>query len=153
MDVGSSFGMSDLLAAFLLGQLEQRTQVMARRKAIHDRYFESLSPLQESLGFRLPDIPDDSEPAYHIVYFLISDAERRSAVLRLLGESGITAVFHYQPLHSSPGARQWISRSFNCPVTESVSRRIVRLPLYPSLTNSEVDRVVEGLVAALQTTI
>ncbi len=152
MDLGSSFGMSDLLAAFLLGQLEQRPQVMARRKAIHDRYFESLSPLQETLGFRLPVIPDDSEPAYHIVYFLISDAERRTAVLRLLAESGIAAVFHYQPLHNSPGAMPWISRSFNCPVTESVSRRIVRLPFYASLTNSEIDRVVEALIGALQTT-
>ena len=152
IDQGSSFGMSDLLAGFLLGQLEERSQIMARRKDIFDQYHQSLSSLQERLGFQVPVVQEWQEPAYHMFYVLISDEARRTAVLRELNESGIRAVFHYQPLHGSLGAQAWTTRRFDCPVTDSVSGRIIRLPFFTSLTTGEIERVVETLVDALERT-
>jgi len=152
IDQGSSFGMSDLLAGFLLGQLEERSQIMARRKDIFDQYHQSLSSLQERLGFQVPVVQEWQEPAYHMFYVLISDEVRRTAVLRELNESGIRAVFHYQPLHGSLGAQAWTTRRFDCPVTDSVSGRIIRLPFFTSLTTGEIERVVETLVDALERT-
>jgi len=150
VDQGSSFGMSDLLAGFLLGQLEERSQIMARRKAVFDQYHQSLSSLQEQLGFQVPVVQEWHQPGYHMFYVLISDEARRALVLRKLNESGIRAVFHYQPLHRSLGAQPWTTRHFDCPVTESVSSRIIRLPFFTSLTTAEVERVVDTLIDALE---
>jgi dTDP-4-amino-4,6-dideoxygalactose transaminase len=149
VDKGSSFGMSDLLAAYLLGQLEQQSKIMEQRKHIFDYYSKLLSPLQRSLGFQMPAIPAGYESGYHNFYLLISEGARRDAVLRELNESGITATFHYQPLHRAEGARPWIRRHFDCPVSESVSSRIIRLPFFNTLTDTECERVVETLTGAL----
>jgi dTDP-4-amino-4,6-dideoxygalactose transaminase len=152
VDQGSSFGMSDMLAGFLLGQLEERSQIMARRKDVFDQYHQSLSSLQERLGFQVPVVQEWQEPAYHMFYVLISDEARRTAVLRELNESGVRAVFHYQPLHNSLGAQAWTTRRFDCPVTDSVSSRIIRLPFFTSMATGEIERVVETLVDALERT-
>ena len=152
VDQGSSFGMSDLLAGFLLGQLEQRSQIMKKRKDIFDQYHQSLSFLQEQLGFQVPVVQEWQQPGYHMFYVLTSDEARRTEILRELNESGIRAVFHYQPLHSSLGAQPWTTQRFDCPVTDSVSSRIIRLPFYTNLETAEVERVVEALVDALERT-
>ena len=144
--------MSDLLAGFLLGQLEQRSQVMKKRKAIFDQYHQSLSSLQEQLGFQVPVVQEWQQPGYHMFYVLTSDEARRTAVLRELNNSGIGATFHYQPLHRSEGARPWVKQHFDCPVSDSVSSRIIRLPFFDTLTDSECDRVVEALTSALSHT-
>ncbi|SVD29341.1 uncharacterized protein METZ01_LOCUS382195, partial [marine metagenome] len=152
VDQGSSFGMSDLLAAFLLGQLEERPKVMAKRKALFNRYHRSLSPLQQHLGFRVPVVPEGEVSGYHMFYVLASDAERRTAVLRELNESGIGATFHYQPLHRSKGAKPWTTRRFDCPITDSVSSRIIRLPFFTTLRTSEAERVTQALIGAFEHT-
>ena len=150
VDQGSSFGMSDLLAGFLLGQLEQRSQIMEKRKDVFDQYHQSLSSLQEQLGFQVPVVQEWQQPGYHMFYVLTSDEARRTEILRGLNESGIRAVFHYQPLHSSLGAQPWTTRHFDCPVTDSVSSRIIRLPFFTNLTTAEVERVVDTLIDALE---
>ena len=152
VDQGSSFGMSDLLAAFLLGQLEERPRVLAKRKSLFDRYHRSLAPLQQHLGFHVPVVPEGAVSGYHMFYVLTSDAKRRTEVLRELNESGIGATFHYQPLHRSKGARPWMTRPFDCPTTDSVSSRIIRLPFFTTLKTSEADRVTETLIRALEHT-
>ena len=152
VDQGSSFGMSDLLAGFLLGQLEQRSQIMEKRKDIFDQYHRLLSSLQEQLGFQVPVVQEWQQPGYHMFYVLTSDGARRTEILRGLNESGIRAVFHYQPLHSSLGAQPWTTQRFDCPVTDSVSSRIIRLPFFTNLQTAEVERVVETLVDALERT-
>jgi dTDP-4-amino-4,6-dideoxygalactose transaminase len=149
VDKGSSFGMSDLLAAYLLGQLEQQSNIMEQRKHIFDYYSKLLSPFQKSLGFQMPAIPAGYRSGYHNFYLLISEAARRDAVLQELNESGVTATFHYQPLHRAEGARPWVKRHFDCPVSESVSSRIIRLPFFNTLTDAECERVVETLTGAL----
>ena len=85
-------------------------------------------------------------------YVLVSGEGRRDAVLRELNESGIGATFHYQPLHRSEGSRPWVKRNFDCPISDSVSSRIIRLPFFDTLTDSECDRVVEALTSALSHT-
>jgi|TARA_Y100000294_G_scaffold65478_1_gene61950 dTDP-4-amino-4,6-dideoxygalactose transaminase len=152
IEQGSSFGMSDLLAAFLLGQIEQRTGVMGRRQKLFTRYHKQLSPLEAGLGIEVPPISETHRSAYHTFYVLVSGEGRRDAVLQELNESGIGATFHYQPLHRSEGAQPWVKRKFDCPISDSVSNRIIRLPFFDALTDSEFNRVAETLTGALRHT-
>ena len=141
--------MSDLLAAFLLGQIEKRTNVMEKLERLFNRYHSLLSPLEESLGIQLPRISKAHRSGYHTFYVLVSGTGRRDAVLRELNNSGIGATFHYQPLHHSEGARRWIKQQSDCPVSDSVSKRIIRLPFFDTLTDTECGRVAETLAGAL----
>ena len=127
--------------------------MMAKRKALFDRYHRSLSPLQQHFGFRVPVVPEGALSGYHMFYVLTSDAERRTAVLPELDESGIGTTFHYQPLHRSKGAQLWTTQRFDCPITDSVSSRIIRLPFFTSLSTSEAERVTQTLIGAFEHTV
>jgi dTDP-4-amino-4,6-dideoxygalactose transaminase len=148
-DVGSSFGLGEVLAAYLLGQLEQRDAILARRRAAFDRYEARLAPLAGELGIRLPVVPDDREQAYHMFYVLLPDARVRNHVLSAMGAEGIHATFHYVPLHSSPAGRRFAARPSACPVTDDVSARLIRLPFYTDLTEADAERVLTAFVAAV----
>jgi len=150
VDQGSSFGMSDLLAAFLLGQLEKRAIVLERRRRLFHLYRDLLSPVQDELGIGLPPNLRGHRPAHHMFYVLVPDPALRDAVLRDLSADGISATFHYQPLHRSLGAQRSMTREFHCPVTDSVSSRMVRLPFFDALEDHQCERVVESLVRALR---
>lgn len=145
-DMGSSFGLSDVLAAYLVGQLEQKERILSERKRVFDRYMRLLEPHAESLGVTLPSVPDDSVPGYHLFYVLMPDAESRSHVLKSLREAGIGATFHYVPLHESPGGEEYGVAPQPLPVTESVASRLIRLPFFNSLSDSAVDRVVTEFI-------
>ncbi len=144
-DNGSSFGLSDVLAAYLVGQLEQAEVIQAKRKQVFDRYLEALQPLVER-GAQLPHVPDDVDPAYHLFFVLLPDAERRPQVMGALKERGINTTFHYVPLHNSDGGRRFALRETDCPVTIDVSSRLIRLPFYNNLTTEDQDRVVGALL-------
>ncbi|MBX3285965.1 MAG: dTDP-4-amino-4,6-dideoxygalactose transaminase [Actinobacteria bacterium] len=147
-DTGSSFGLSDVLAAYLLAQLEQRESVLARRRHVFDRYQDALAPLATELGLTLPTIPADRVQAYHMAYVLLPDRETRDRVLQAMVAAGVHATFHYVPLHSSPGGRKVAAREVPCPVTDEISGRLLRLPFYTGLSDADLDRVVETFVAA-----
>jgi dTDP-4-amino-4,6-dideoxygalactose transaminase len=148
-DVGSSFGLSDVLAAYLVGQLEERRSILDKRRRVFERYERLLAPDADRLGYRLPLVPDDCTQAYHMFYVLLPDGETRNRVLRTLDERGVHATFHYVPLHSSPGGRRFAAREVSCPVTDDVSARLLRLPFYTNLDEADAERVVEEFVAAL----
>jgi dTDP-4-amino-4,6-dideoxygalactose transaminase len=148
-DVGSSFGLGEVLAAYLLGQLEQRDAILARRRAAFDRYEARLRPLADELGIRLPVVPVDREQAYHMFYVLMPDARARNHVLSAMVSEGIHATFHYVPLHSSPAGQRFAARSSACPVTDDVSARLLRLPFYTDLTEADAERVLRAFVAAV----
>jgi len=148
-DTGSSFGLSDVLAAYLLGQLEQRETVQAQRRAVHERYTAMLAPHAGEDTFTLPDPPDDCRSAYHMFHLLLPDNERRNAVLASMREVGVTATFHYVPLHSSDAGRLFAARTTECPVTDDVSGRLLRLPFYNDLTDAEAERVVAAFLSAV----
>ncbi len=152
VDVGSSYVMSDVLAAFLFGQLEQWENTQAKRKAIWERYDESLGEWAEARGSRRPIIPDHCEQAYHMYYLLMPSLEARTEFIKRLAEREIKAVFHYLPLHLSSFAESrelgaWSrERKAECPVTEDVSDRLVRLPFYTSMSEEEQENVVSAVV-------
>jgi len=149
-DTGSSFGLSDVLAAYLLAQLEQAESIQARRRALFERYHEALADPAAELGLRLPVVPEDRDPAWHLFHVLLPDADLRPAVMRSMREQGIATTFHYVPLHSSEGGRRFAARPTECPVSTDVSTRLLRLPFFNTLGEDDVARVVEALVGAVK---
>jgi dTDP-4-amino-4,6-dideoxygalactose transaminase len=148
-DTGSSFGLADVLAAYLSAQLERRQQILDKRKAAFDRYLRLLEPEAVRRGFSLPTVPADREQAYHMFYVMLPDADTRGRVLAGMRDRGVHATFHFVPLHSSPGGRRFAARELPCPVSDLVSARLLRLPFYTDLTEAEADLVVGAFLAAL----
>jgi dTDP-4-amino-4,6-dideoxygalactose transaminase len=149
VDVGSSYLPSDLLAAVLLAQLEQREAVQARRKAIWAQYRETLQDWAPANGVGLPSIPAECESAWHMFYLLLPDEPSRARVIAQLKAKGILSVFHYLPLHLSDMGRTFGGKPGDCPVTEDVSERLLRLPMYADLAPGEVAEVCAAVKAAL----
>lgn len=145
VDVGSSYLMSDVLAAFLYGQLCEWRAIQQRRARIWSRYDEALAPWAASCGVRTPVVPDGCEQAYHMYYLLLPSVDARSQIVAHLKERGILAVFHYQPLHVSTMGRKFGGYPGECPVAEDVSERLLRLPMYVTLKDEEQDEVVQTL--------
>jgi dTDP-4-amino-4,6-dideoxygalactose transaminase len=148
-DTGSSFGLADVLAAQLFAQLERRELIQAKRRAVHEAYARALAPLTDEYGFALPDIPADRLSAYHMFYLLLPNRARRNAVLESMRTAGVTATFHYVPLHDSLAGRSFAVRPTECPVTDDISGRLIRLPFYNALSPAEIDRVVSVFLAAV----
>jgi dTDP-4-amino-4,6-dideoxygalactose transaminase len=148
-DTGSSFGLADVLAAYLYAQLERRQQILDKRKAAFDRYLRLLEPEADRRGFALPTVPADREQAYHMFYVMLPDADTRDRALAGMRDRGVHATFHFVPLHSSPGGRRFAARELPCPVSDRVSARLLRLPFYTDITETEADLVVGAFLAAL----
>lgn len=149
-DTGSSFGLSDALAAYLLAQLERRESVQGRRRALWERYHAAVAPEAERLGLSLPVVPEDREQAYHMFYVLLPDQESRNAVLSGLRERGVQATFHYVPLHTSDAGRRFSARQTECPVTVDVSGRLLRLPFFHSMGADDAERVVAAFLETVE---
>jgi dTDP-4-amino-4,6-dideoxygalactose transaminase len=99
-DTGSSFGLSDVLAAYLMAQFEQREVIQAKRRSVHEHYSAALTPMTHELEFEVMQIPSGRDPAYHMFYVLLPDRDRRNDVLEAMRKMGVHATFHYQPLDS-----------------------------------------------------
>ncbi|MGH3362754.1 MAG: DegT/DnrJ/EryC1/StrS family aminotransferase, partial [Nocardioides sp.] len=148
-DTGSSFGLSDILAAALVGQLDVAEEIQAQRRRVFERYLDLLSGAAIEHGFTVPTIPDDCVPAYHLFHVLLPDHATRTRVMAAMKTEGIATTFHYVPLHSSDGGRRFAAREVPCPVTDDISGRLVRLPFYNDLSDAEIDRVVSSFLGAL----
>ncbi len=146
VDIGSSYLPSEVLAAILCAQLEQRDAIQARRMQIWERYGDDLAPWAAERGVLLPQPPPGAEHSGHLFYMLLADGVTRGRLIQHLAERSILAVFHYQPLHLSPMGLRYGGRPGACPVTEDVSQRLLRLPIYYSLTDHEQGRVIEALL-------
>lgn len=146
VDIGSSYLPSDLLAAFLLAQLEQRAQIQGVRQRIWQTYNQELAQWAEAHAIRLPVVPPHCEQSYHMFYLLMPDLETRQRFIAYLRERGIQAVFHYLPLHLSDMGRKFGGKPGDCPITEAVSDRLVRLPFYNSLTPAEQHNVIQAVL-------
>jgi dTDP-4-amino-4,6-dideoxygalactose transaminase len=147
VDLGSSYLPSDLLAAFLYAQLEAKESIQEKRRRIWDRYYESLGEWAENSEVRLPVIPSDCEQAYHMFYILLPSAQIRASLIAHLKAQSILSVFHYTPLHLSQAGRRFAARPSECPVTEDVSERLLRLPFYNDLSEAEQDRVIGSVTS------
>lgn len=142
VDIGSSYLPSDILAAFLYAQFEKMDKIQCRRLAIHQRYMEAFTPLQEKGIMRLPVIPEYASHNAHLFYILINN---RDAVISKLRELGVYATFHYIPLHSSPMGINLGYREGDFAVTKRVSSQLLRLPLYAGMTGDEIDYVISSV--------
>ena len=145
VDLGSSYLPSDLLAAFLYAQLEARIQIQAKRKRVWEFYREHLADWAQETGARLPVVPAECEQPYHMFYLLLNSLEERQALIAHLKSQGILSVFHYVPLHLSEMGRRFGGRPGDCPLTEQISERLLRLPFYNDLTENDQARVVSAI--------
>lgn len=145
VDLGSSYLPSDLLAAYLLAQLEARSLIQSRRARIWQRYYEGLEAWATGTGTRLPVVPPYCEQPYHMFYLLLHDLETRQRLIAHLNARGINSVFHYLPLHLSDMGRKWGGKEGDCPVTEEMSDRLLRLPFYTGLTEDDQGAVIEAI--------
>ncbi|MBA2735758.1 MAG: dTDP-4-amino-4,6-dideoxygalactose transaminase [Pyrinomonadaceae bacterium] len=145
VDLGSSYLMSDLLASFLYAQLEAADQIQTKRREIWYRYEEVLRDWARSNGIGLPVIPQNCEQAYHMFYILLPSLEQRQSLIQHLKTQGILAVFHYLPLHLSEMGVKLGGKAGDCPVTENISDRLLRLPFYNSYTEEEQQEVIKAI--------
>jgi dTDP-4-amino-4,6-dideoxygalactose transaminase len=147
VDVGSSYLPSELLAAYLYAQLESWQSIQAKRKAIWHRYNDGLSAWAQEHQVALSVVPPDCEQAYHMTFMILPTLAARQQLIEHLKSRGILSVFHYLPLHLSDMGRKFGGVPGQCPVTESVSDRLLRLPFYNDLSETDQDEVIAAVRA------
>jgi dTDP-4-amino-4,6-dideoxygalactose transaminase len=145
VDIGSSYLPSDMLAAYLYAQLEVHEQIQTKRRQIWEYYHEHLQDWAQEHGIRFPIVPDHCEQAYHMFYVLMPSLEKRQALIAHLKAQDIVSAFHYLPLHLSEMGQKFGGKEGDCPVTENVSDRLLRLPFYNDLTEADTARVVAAI--------
>ncbi len=146
VDLGSSYLPSDILAAFLYGQLEQRERIQSHRKALWETYNLALNDWAQKNGVQLPIVPAHTEQAYHMFYILMPNLDLRQKFIQYLRDLEIYSVFHYLPLHLSDMGQRFGGKPGDCPVTEDVSDRLVRLPFHNGLNSTEQELTIEAIL-------
>jgi len=146
VDLGSSYLPSDILAAFLYAQLEAREQIQGKRRRVWEYYYEHLQDWAKDHDVRLPVVPAHCEQPYHMFYLLMPSLEQRQALIAHLKAQGILSVFHYLPLHLSDMGQKFGGKKGECPVTEDISDRLLRLPFYNDLSEADQACVVEAIL-------
>lgn len=146
VDVGSSFLPADILAAFLLAQLEHTESITEQRRRVHERYESGLKVLAERGLITMPTWPEHCGPNYHMFYIVTESLAVRTALIEHLRAAGILAVFHYVPLHTSPVGLAMGYQPGMLPITESISDRLLRLPFYADLSDADLDGIIGEIV-------
>ena len=145
VDIGSSYLPSDILAAFLYAQLLSRDEIQSRRKRVWEFYHSELRDWAAEHNVQLPSIPSYCQQPYHMFHLVLPSLEARQALIAHLNVRDIHSVFHYLPLHLSSMGRKFGGKVGDCPVTEKISDRLLRLPFYNDLTEEDQARVVAAL--------
>jgi len=145
VDIGSSYVMSDVLAAFLYGQLEQWEPIQKKRRRIWEFYDRQLADWAEQQHVARPFVPAHCQQAYHMYYLIMPSPQSRTEFIEHLKRRRILSVFHYLPLHLSEMGRRFGGKVGDCPVTEEMSDRLVRLPFFNDLTDAEQAEVVAAV--------
>jgi dTDP-4-amino-4,6-dideoxygalactose transaminase len=151
VDIGSSYLPSDAVAAFLYSQILRFDRIQSSRKKVWWNYYELLKPLEQKGFLKCPVIPDFATVNGNIFFITVNSGETRDKLIEFLKENGISALFHYLPLHSSP---YFIDKhdGRNLPNTDRFSATILRLPFYNTLRKSQVKFIVARISEFLQTT-
>ena len=147
VDIGSSYLPGEIVAAFLLAQMEEADSITQRRLAIWARYHDAFVDLEAAGQIRRPIVPEHCRHNAHMYYLLLPDLAARAAFISRLGERGIHAVFHYVPLHSSPYGREIGRAVGDLQHTVELSERLVRLPLWVGL-EGYLDHIIDEVIAA-----
>jgi len=146
VDIGSSWVLSDLLAAILWGQLQRADEINLRRVEIWNRYHSQLAMWAAKHGVITPVIPDGCEHVGHVYHLRFTNVGQRTRFIDHMKSRSIMCVFHYQPLHLSPVGRRFGGFAGQCPVSEHAGECLVRLPLFNTLSESDQDRVIEAVL-------
>lgn len=149
VDIGSSYLPGEVIAAFLWAQMEEADSITARRLALWDQYHAALAPLEAAGRLRRPVLPEGCTHNAHMYYILLDSLEQRTRVIASLKQQGVSAVFHYIPLHSAPAGRKFSRAHGAMTHTDALSERLLRLPLWVGL-EPELPRVVAALKTALE---
>lgn len=147
VDIGSSYLPSELVGAFLYAQLEQAERIIEVRRQIFEWYAESLKVLEKEGKVKLPFLDSNSSNNGHIFYIITRSPEERTRIIEFMKGKNIYSVFHYVPLHSSPAGQKYGRVNGSMNITEEMSSRVLRLPLYYEITATEVERVVDALIS------
>ena len=145
VDVGSSWVISDLLAAILFGQLSRADEIYTQRMNIWNRYHNELQTWAAKHDVTLPTVPEGCEHTGHVYHLRFQHGVQRDKFIEHLKQLGIYAVFHYQPLHLSTVGRTLGGQDGQFPVTESAGDCLVRLPLFNSLTSDEQTYIIDSV--------
>ena len=145
VDFGDSYLPSELNAAYLWAQLERADKINEDRLQTWRRYYEAFKPLQEAGKLELPFVPDSCVHNAHMFYVKLKDLQERTEFIAFLKEKGITAVFHYIPLHSAPAGLKFGRFAGEDEYTTKESERLVRLPLYYGMAKEDVEKVIEAV--------
>lgn len=150
IDKGSSYLPGELIAAFLYAQLEEAERIIAARLKVWDYYHQLLEPLEKSGKLRTPIIPPDCQHNGHMYYVLLNNLQIRTSLISYLKEQGMSSVFHYVPLHSSPAGQHYGRVHGDMNNTNRVSDCLLRLPLFPELGLSQIETVVMAIDSFLK---
>lgn len=149
VDVGSSYLPGEIIAAFLWAQLEEAQKITDRRLDIWERYHLAFAELDAIGRLQRPKVSDTCKIGAHMYYLLLRDLEDRTRFIEEMKLSGINCVFHYVPLHLSPAGRKYCKANEPLPVTEKVASLLIRLPLWASMNEDEISRVIDSTITAL----
>lgn len=149
IDVGSSYLLSDILAALLYGQLERVEEIKNSRKYIFDYYYNNLADLENMEILKRQIIPKDCESNYHMFFIILNSEKEKVYLMNKLNEKGIGTASHYVPLHTSPMGIKLGYKEGDLPITEDISRRLLRLPLYIGLNEKELEYIVDSVYKVL----
>ena len=145
IDIGSSYLPGEIIAAFLWAQLQEAEAITARRLEIWDRYHTSFEAIAAECRFCRPIVPDGCTHNAHMYYLLLSGLDERAKFIASMKGQGVDCVFHYIPLHSSLAGMKYGRAAGDLTITNQVSERLVRLPLWPQLTDEEQGRVIKAV--------
>ncbi|ASW42456.1 dTDP-4-amino-4,6-dideoxygalactose transaminase [Clostridium isatidis] len=140
--MGSSYLPSEMISAFLMAQFEELDTINNLRKEVFNKYYDGTRELEEMGKVRRPIIPDYNDINYHMFYLILNSEKERNNLLEYFKQNDIIGTFHYLPLHTSPMGLEMGYKEGDLPITESISSRLIRLPMYAGLTNEEVDKVL-----------
>ncbi len=146
-DIGSSYLPSELVSAFLYAQLEKAASIISKRSKVFFNYYESLKDLRDKGRVQLPCLEEGTDGNGHIFFIVVSNPEECVRLMRHLNAMNINVITHYVPLHSSKAGKKFGRASGNMNVTNDISQRLIRLPLFYGMQDQEVDRVVQAIKA------
>jgi dTDP-4-amino-4,6-dideoxygalactose transaminase len=146
VDVGGSYVPSEIVSAFLLGQLQEMDNITRQRSRIYENYQLQFAALEQQELIRLPRTPQHCQSNYHLMYLLVADRPTRDQLIQHLADREILAVFHYVPLHNSPMGKKLGCDAKPLPVTESVSDRLIRLPMFYDLDEASQQLVIDEVM-------
>ncbi len=146
VDLGSSYLMNEISAAYLWGNLEKADEINQSRLDIWKMYYDGLKQLEDKKFIELPKIPESCTHNAHMFYLKEKDMESRDKLIQYLKQNNILSVFHYIPLHSSPAGKKFGRFNAEEKFVTVESERLLRLPMYQSLKDNEVLKIIDTII-------